>query len=233
MKKGKEETFISVPVGKIISESNRKHGGMGNIDVLAESIKVEGLISPPTVVDCGDGTYRIVAGRRRIEAVRQLKWKEVMVRVVAEADADRLESIGLSENVNRQDAIEKDIYIIEGNQYTATDLKRMSLEDLESFRMRIDLKISSLSLIIKTKQIDYTSGGKGTAKEWYTRHKYALSINQRVLPYIANLIKRRRGELRSISDYFMDEAKVFLKSNEYEAILKNAQHEMSLLQGGM
>jgi ParB/RepB/Spo0J family partition protein len=104
MKKGKnEETFISIPVGKIISESNRKHGGMGNIDVLAESIKTEGLISPPTVVDCGDGTYRIIAGRRRIEAVRQLKWKEVTARVIAEADADRLESIGLSENVNRQE----------------------------------------------------------------------------------------------------------------------------------
>jgi ParB/RepB/Spo0J family partition protein len=103
MKKGKEETFISIPVGKIIFESNRKHGGMGNIDVLAESIKTEGLISPPTVVDCGDGIYRIIAGRRRIEAVRQLKWKEVTVRVIAEADADRLESIGLSENVNRQE----------------------------------------------------------------------------------------------------------------------------------
>jgi hypothetical protein len=79
MKKGKEETFTRIPVGKIVSESNRKHGGMGNIDILAESIKTEGLINPPTVADCGDGTYRIVTGRRRIEAVRQLKWKEGMM----------------------------------------------------------------------------------------------------------------------------------------------------------
>jgi ParB/RepB/Spo0J family partition protein len=102
MKKN-EETVTSVPVGKIVSESNRKHGGMGNIEILAESIKTEGLISPPTVAAIGDGTYRIVAGRRRIEAVRQLKWKEVLVRVISEADAGRLESIALAENVNRQE----------------------------------------------------------------------------------------------------------------------------------
>jgi ParB/RepB/Spo0J family partition protein len=98
----KPDYYMDVPVKDIVSESNRKHGGMGNIDILAKSIKVEGLINPPTVVDCGDGTYRIIAGRRRIAAVRQLKWKEVFVRIIDESDADRLESIGLSENVNRQ-----------------------------------------------------------------------------------------------------------------------------------
>ena len=102
MKKN-EETFTSIPVGKIVLESNRKHGGMGNIEVLAESIKAEGLINPPTAVANEDGAYRIVAGRRRIAAVRQLGWEEVPARVIDEADADRLESIGLAENVNRQE----------------------------------------------------------------------------------------------------------------------------------
>jgi hypothetical protein len=135
--------------------------------------------------------------------------------------------------MNLLDAIGKDIYIIEENHYTDADLKRMPLEDLESLRMRIELKVSSLSMLIKTKQIDYTSGGKGTTKEWYTRHKYALSLNQRILPYITNLIKQRRRELRSIGDYFMDEAKVFLKQKDFEEILKNARHEMSLLREGV
>ena len=98
-----EETFTGIPVGKIVSESNRKHGGMGNIEVLAESIKADGLINPPTVVAGEDGTYRVIAGRRRVEAVRHLKWKEVQAHVIEEADADRLEAIGLAENVNRQE----------------------------------------------------------------------------------------------------------------------------------
>jgi ParB/RepB/Spo0J family partition protein len=101
--KKKEETFTTVPVGKIVSESNRKHGGIGNIEILAESIKAEGLINPPTVVANEDGTYRVIAGRRRVEAVRQLKWNEVPVKVIDGADADRLEAIALSENVNRQE----------------------------------------------------------------------------------------------------------------------------------
>jgi ParB-like chromosome segregation protein Spo0J len=71
--KKREETFTAVPVGKIVSESNRKHGGIGNIEILAESIKAEGLINPPTVVANEDGTYLVIAGRRRVEAVRQLK----------------------------------------------------------------------------------------------------------------------------------------------------------------
>jgi ParB/RepB/Spo0J family partition protein len=103
MKKGKAETFTSIPVGKIVSELNRKHGGLGNIEILAESIKAEGIINPPTVVANEDGTYRVIAGRRRVEAVRQLKWKEMPVKVIDEADADRLEAIALSENVNRHE----------------------------------------------------------------------------------------------------------------------------------
>jgi ParB family chromosome partitioning protein len=99
----KEERFTSVAVKAIVSESNRKHGGMGNLEVLAASIKAEGLISPPTVTAVEDGTYRIVAGRRRVEAVRLLKWEEVPVRIIDEADVDRIESIGLAENVNRQE----------------------------------------------------------------------------------------------------------------------------------
>jgi ParB/RepB/Spo0J family partition protein len=101
--KKREETFTTVPVGKIVSESNRKHGGIGNIVILAESIEAEGLINPPTVVANEDGTYRVIAGRRRVEAVRQLKWKEVQARIIDGADAARLEFIGLAENVNRQE----------------------------------------------------------------------------------------------------------------------------------
>jgi hypothetical protein len=136
----------------------------------------------------------------------------------------------LEAGMNLRDAIGKDFYVIDGSGYIDEDLKKMSLEALESLRLRIELKISSLSMSIKANQIDYASSGKGTTKEWYTKHKYVLSINQRVLPYIANLIKqRRREQRRNISDYFMDEAKAYLKQNDFEEILKNARHEMAIL----
>jgi ParB family chromosome partitioning protein len=98
-----EGIFITVPVTKIVSISDRKYGGKGNIDVLAGSIKQDGLAHPPLVTDCGDGTYRVIAGRRRIEAVRRLGWPEVTVKVVSEADEGKLAALALAENVNRRD----------------------------------------------------------------------------------------------------------------------------------
>jgi ParB/RepB/Spo0J family partition protein len=95
------EVFSTVPLGKILAETNREHGGMGNIDVLTESIRRHGLANPPTVVETDAGFYRIVAGRRRIAAVLSLGWQEVAVKILSGADEERLEAIALSENVNR------------------------------------------------------------------------------------------------------------------------------------
>jgi hypothetical protein len=99
----------------------------------------------------------------------------------------------------------------------------MSTEELERLKMRINLKINSLSSAIKAKQIDHSKGGEGATKEWYINHRYALTINQRVLPYINSLIKQRR---RRLSDHFMDQARKLLPQDEFEMILKNAQIKM-------
>jgi hypothetical protein len=128
--------------------------------------------------------------------------------------------------MNLQDAIGKDVYIIENDQYTDIDIKNMSIDELERLKMRVNLKIDGLSSAIKAKQIEYANGGKGTTKEWYVTHRYALTINQRMVPYInniiKNIIKRRRSE-KSLGDHFMDQARQLLTQNDFETILKNAQ----------
>jgi ParB family chromosome partitioning protein len=98
-----KDRYEEIPVKDIVYESNRKNGGWGNIEILTESIKSEGLINPPTVARCENDTYRVIAGRRRIRAVLHLKWERVPVRIIDEADEERLEAITLSENVNRQE----------------------------------------------------------------------------------------------------------------------------------
>jgi hypothetical protein len=130
------------------------------------------------------------------------------------------------------DALGKDIFIIGDEQYTDQELKAMSVPDLESLKLRINLKISNLSSAIKSKQIEYSNGGEGTTKEWYINHKHALNINQRVLPFINSLIKMRKKEARGLCEYFMDEAKAYLKPIDYEAILRNAQNEMDIIREG-
>jgi len=65
---------------------------------LAESIRANGLISPPVVSRLSDGTYAIVAGERRWRAVRQLGWAEMDVIEVEEGS----EVAALVENIQRE-----------------------------------------------------------------------------------------------------------------------------------
>jgi hypothetical protein len=134
--------------------------------------------------------------------------------------------------MNLYDAIDQNKFIIDGRTLADDEIQAMDIDALETLKMQIVKKIAGLSASIKEKQIEYAQGGKSASKEWRMSRKLALSINQRVLAYVNSLIKKRLRTSRSIGDYFMDEAKIFLKPNNYEAILKNARHEMSLLQGG-
>jgi len=98
-----ETTITKVAVGKLISSTDRKYGGEGNIDTLAQSIKEHGLIHPLAVKEAADkkGFYKVIAGRRRFEAIKSLGWKTVDVIVHGESAKD--EEIALAENVNRED----------------------------------------------------------------------------------------------------------------------------------
>jgi len=121
------------------------------------------------------------------------------------------------------DAIGKDKYIIDEACYTDKDLQAMSADDLEALKMRIANKISGLATAIQKKKIDYAKGGEGATKEWYANHKYLLSINEKVLPYINNLLKRRRRAERNLGDAFMDEARCALTAKDFDLIFLRAQ----------
>jgi ParB/RepB/Spo0J family partition protein len=98
---------VEIPLEKILSETDRKYGGEGDIESLARSIEEHGLINPIAVkeVEPGtgfeDGMFRVIAGRRRVAAARLLNLDTIEATVYAfEADE---EAIALAENVNRQE----------------------------------------------------------------------------------------------------------------------------------
>jgi ParB/RepB/Spo0J family partition protein len=95
--------IIKIPISKIESLTDRIYGGIGDIKVLAESINAVGIIHPPAVKELTDkkGYYRIIAGRRRVEAAKSLGWKNIEV-TLHPKNADE-EAIALAENVNRED----------------------------------------------------------------------------------------------------------------------------------
>lgn len=102
-----EEKFqrISVDLIEVGPEQARtsKKSLEEGIDDLAESIKRFGLLHPITVFP-EDGKYILIAGQRRLLAVKQLGWDEIPARVLSSRpDAIEAKAISFSENFVRRD----------------------------------------------------------------------------------------------------------------------------------
>ena len=72
------------------------------LEALAESITVHGIIQPLTVRELPGGYYQIIAGERRWRAARMANLQEVPV-VIVEADDRKAMELALIENLQRQD----------------------------------------------------------------------------------------------------------------------------------
>lgn len=74
------------------------------VERLAESINSIGLLQPICVQpDANHDTYRLVAGRHRLEALKRLKWEMIPATVLGGLDALEVEAAELSENLLRMD----------------------------------------------------------------------------------------------------------------------------------
>ena len=72
------------------------------LQALADSISVHGVIQPLTVRELPSGYYQIIAGERRWRAARMANLSDVPV-VVIEADDKKAMELALIENLQRQD----------------------------------------------------------------------------------------------------------------------------------
>lgn len=72
------------------------------LQALADSIQIHGVIQPLTVRELPNGYYQIIAGERRWRAARLANLSEIPV-VVMEADDKKAMELALIENLQRQD----------------------------------------------------------------------------------------------------------------------------------
>ena len=72
------------------------------LQALAESISIHGIIQPLTVREMTSGYYQIIAGERRWRAARIANLSEIPV-VIVEADDKKAMELALIENLQRQD----------------------------------------------------------------------------------------------------------------------------------
>lgn len=82
-----------VTVGKRIRKD------YGDIASLADDIQDRGLINPPVVTP----DYELIAGERRLEAMKKLDYKKIEVRVMSVEDQEHQLKIEISENEERKE----------------------------------------------------------------------------------------------------------------------------------
>lgn len=69
---------------------------------LAESLKNNGLVQPPTVRKLASGKYELIAGERRLRAAQLAGWEKIRVTLV-EADDQTAAVMTTTENLQRED----------------------------------------------------------------------------------------------------------------------------------
>ncbi len=69
---------------------------------LADSLKNNGLVQPPTVRKNADGRYELITGERRLRAAQLAGWKKIPV-LVKEVDEETAAVMTTTENIQRED----------------------------------------------------------------------------------------------------------------------------------
>ena len=99
-----ESAYREMPIYKVEPnpEQPRREFDEEELQALADSISVHGVIQPLTVREMANGYYQIIAGERRWRAARMAGLSDVPV-VVIEADDRKAMELALIENLQRQD----------------------------------------------------------------------------------------------------------------------------------
>ncbi len=100
-----EDRVRKIPLDALTAGVTNVRSAPGDVTDLAESIKVRGLEHPILVRSAPDNPsmFEVIAGSRRLAAVRELGWKKIDARVVTNCDEALALSLSLDENQKRGD----------------------------------------------------------------------------------------------------------------------------------
>ena len=99
-----DDVLREIPVEKIVPNKYqpRREFTMEKIKELAESIKQNGLLQSITVRDIGDGFYELIAGERRLRAIKYLQYPTTKA-IVKELTDEQMATLALIENIQREE----------------------------------------------------------------------------------------------------------------------------------
>lgn len=200
-----------------IKVENRIRKDFGNITELAEDIKQNGLINPPVVIAESDGTFTLLAGERRLRAMRSLGYKQVEVRTWGSLTDEQKLNIEISEN-----EVRKDFSKSERIEYARRLEKIEALKAKE--RMAVNAKDGTQNFAEvkkgETAQIVAEKLGIGN-KETYRQEKYIVDNADSLTP--EDFADWDEGKLSTNKAYLKIKAQLQEKENQiagYEIKLK-------------
>jgi len=117
------ETFVieRIPINSLVVSALNVRRQVGDVTELAASIRAIGLLQPIVIRPAVTGGFEVVAGRRRLEACRQLGWETIPAIRRDLSDREAL-ILSLSENI-QQDTLDP-IERAEGVQRLIDDLSQ-------------------------------------------------------------------------------------------------------------
>ena len=119
-------------VSKIISVKNIRNEHDKDIAELADSINRQGLINPITVMQVSGGKYRVIAGHRRLEAVKRLGLPHIECQVLESMSEKDIVLTQLAENVQRKNMSAQELVdVFEELKEKYEEAKEASKQNLE------------------------------------------------------------------------------------------------------
>lgn len=122
---GVADTMREIPVANIRDNPRNFYPqpDPAALNALADSIRANGLLEPPTVVPAGDGTYRLISGHSRMAAIKALRetetpdqWATVLCRVLP----------SMSEGQEQAAVIEANRQRVKSNALLADEAERLT-----------------------------------------------------------------------------------------------------------
>ena len=214
-----------------IKTKNRIRKDFGNIQELADDIKQNGLINPPVVIAETDGTFTLLAGERRLRAMKSLGYRQVEVRTWGSLTDEQKLNIEISEN-----EVRKDFSKAERVEYARR------LEKIESVKARERMATSTGGVnpqLVETfpqaegkvRDVVAEKVGIGSGKQ-YEKEKYIVDNADTLTP--EDFADWDEGKLSTNKAYLKIKEQLAEKENQiagYEAKMKRVDELKAKIQG--
>lgn len=214
-----EDVLKEIPIEKIVPNKYqpRREFLEEKIKELADSIEQNGLLQSITVRDIGDGFFELIAGERRLRAMRYLNMSTTKA-IVKELTDEQMATLALIENIQREGLTP----IEEASAYQELlKLNNLTQEELAKSLGKTQATVANKIRLLKLnkKVVDAIASKKITERHGRAMVKLEESIQEKILIQILSQNLNVAQTEEKIEQYLKikNESKVMENVYDYDA----------------